>query len=227
MKEEVNETGPMPEKEGQKGATAEGTSTSGYPNLTQLPSAPPPPYAFPILTLESGTVWGPGDRTGTVKGGIVDFQEDSRQLTPTWQAEGATTGVTQPQSVVANPEMTQSQPVVGTSQGSITTLSVTLLPPSHFSPEGALEGAQPEAPKSGDQATAECVHQEVAAQDSWTSEEDEHGLALGSLTVKVRQKVCQRPSVGDLKENQWQGAVVGKVHTNRETLTKLEEKARN
>ncbi|KAL3991241.1 protein NEDD1 [Sarotherodon galilaeus] len=224
MKEEVDETGPTPAKEGKKGATADLISTSGYPSLTQLPTAPPPPYAFPILTLESGTLWGPGGRTGTVKGGMVDFQENSRQLTPTRQAEGANTGVMQPQAVAATPEVTQSQPVAGTSQGSITTQSVTLLPPAHFSPEGALEEAQPEARKSADRATAERVSQEVAAQDLWTSEEETPGPQSQSSPQKEKQKGCQRPNAGDLKENQWQGEVVGKMSTNREAMMKLEEK---
>lgn len=42
----------------------------------------------------------------------------------------------------------------------------------------------------------------------------------------MRQKACQRPNIVDLKENQWQGAVVGKVHTNREAMTKLKEKVK-
>lgn len=103
-----------------------------------------------------------------------------------------TPGVTQPQSVAATPQVTQSQPaaetsgvstsqlVAGTSKGSITTQSVTLLPLLHFSPEGALNEAQPEASKSADQATAERVSQKVAAQDSWTIEEDTPGLELDS-----------------------------------------------
>lgn len=123
MREEADGTRPTPVKE----AMAEGTVMSGYPSLTQLPSAPPPPYAFPILTLDGGTLWGPGGRTGTVKGGIVDFQEDR---TPIWPPEGANTGVMQPQSVVGTPEVIRSQPTAGTSRGSITTPSVILLPPT-------------------------------------------------------------------------------------------------
>lgn len=198
MREEVEGTRPTPAKE----AMAEGIVMSGYPSLTQLLSAPPPPYTFPILTLEGGTLWGPGGRTGTVKGGIVDFQEDRRQLTPIRPPEGANTGVTQPQSVAVTPEVIQSQPTARTSRGSITTPSVIFLPPEHFSPEGAVEEAQPEASKSVDQVTPEGVNQDVAAQVSWSSEEDTPAPYIQSSLLKVKQKASQRPDVGDLEENQ-------------------------
>lgn len=222
MKEEVDETRPALAKE----AVAEGTL---YPSLTQLLSAPPPPYICPVLTVEGGTLWGPGGKTGTAKGGIVDFQEASRQSTPARPAEGTNTGVTQPQSVAVTPEVTQSphsqsQPAVGTSSGSITTQGVTLLPPAHFSPEGAMEEAQPVASTSTDQVTPEQVRQEGVTQDSWTSGEDTPAPQSQRSPPKVSQKACQRPDVGDLEENQWQGQVVGKISTNREAMMKLEEK---
>lgn len=89
-----------------------------------------------------------------------------------------------------------------------------------------MEEAQPEAPKSADQVTPERVNQEVAAQVSWSSEEDTPAPQIQSSSLKVKQKASQRPDVGDLEENQWQGEVIGKISTNREALKKLEEKVK-
>lgn len=89
MKDEVNDPTPGLAEEAQ----AEGRL---YPSLRGLPSAPPPPYICPVLTLEGGTLWGQEGRTGTVKGGVVDFQEDPAPSTPVWVNEGVNTGVVQP-----------------------------------------------------------------------------------------------------------------------------------
>lgn len=85
----------------------------------------------------------------------MDFEEDRGQSTPIRPPEGAKRGVTQPQSVAVTPEVIRSQPTPGTSRGGITTPTVLLLPPEHFSLEGAVEEAQPGASKSVDQVTPE------------------------------------------------------------------------
>lgn len=107
MKDEVNDPTPGLAEEAQ----AEGRL---YPSLKGLPSAPPPPYICPVLTLEGGTLWGPEGKTGTVKGGVVDFQEDPAPSMPVRVTEGVNKGVLQPRSAAATLKGTQLEPAAGT-----------------------------------------------------------------------------------------------------------------
>lgn len=43
-----------------------------YPWVTQAPSAPPPLYAFPVMSLAGGEIRGPQGQKGTVIGGFAD-----------------------------------------------------------------------------------------------------------------------------------------------------------
>lgn len=45
-----------------------------YPWATLTPSAPPPPYVMPVMTLAGGQVRGPDGQTGVVLGGIADVE---------------------------------------------------------------------------------------------------------------------------------------------------------
>lgn len=86
MKEEEGETEPPSGKEVQK------MENSGQPMaLTPPPSAPHPPYVFPILNVKSVTVWGPNAQTGLVDGGFVEFTMGNP---PTLQNRETLQGVT-------------------------------------------------------------------------------------------------------------------------------------
>lgn len=58
------------------------------------------------------------------------------------------------------------------------------------------------------------------------SEEDKTGPECRGLPAQVNQVGFRKPTGGELREEQWQGAIVGKVDTNRDALTKLQEKVR-
>lgn len=183
-----------------------------------------------MLTLEGGTLWGPGGKTGTVKGGVVEFQENPAPSTPARVTEEVNTGVLQPRAAAATPK--ENELAAGTSGGGITIPGVTFLPPSprqqspsHYSPEGAEE-AQPVASTSTDQVAPQQPGQGNASQEGWTSEEDEPA-PQPQRSSKASHKACQKPGVADLEEGQWQGQVMGKISTNREAVVKLEQTLRD
>lgn len=65
-----------------------------YPWSTLIPSAPPPPYAFPVMSLAGGEIRGPNGQTGTVIGGFADVTHISPSTTG--QPPGAQPAVLQP-----------------------------------------------------------------------------------------------------------------------------------
>lgn len=65
-----------------------------YPWATLMPSAPPPPYVMPVMTLDGGQVRGPEGQTGTVLGGVVNVDYTSRHTGS--QEEEVRAGVRQP-----------------------------------------------------------------------------------------------------------------------------------
>ncbi|KAL4008755.1 hypothetical protein ACER0C_002607 [Sarotherodon galilaeus] len=52
--------------------TARHSTPKIYPWATLMPSAPPPPYVMPVMTLDGGQVRGPEGQRGTVLGGVVN-----------------------------------------------------------------------------------------------------------------------------------------------------------
>ncbi|KAL3992501.1 P-type Ca2+ transporter type 2A [Sarotherodon galilaeus] len=65
-----------------------------YPWATLKPSAPPPPYVMPVMTLDGGQVRGPEGQRGTVLGGVVNVDYTSGPIGS--QEEEARAGGRQP-----------------------------------------------------------------------------------------------------------------------------------
>lgn len=207
MKDEVEEAGPQPEKQEQKGVTAELVTPTAYPCLTQLPSAPPPPCIFPVITLERGSVWGPRGETGTVTGGFVDFQYDSRQTTK--PEKGAMGRVIQPERAAE----TSQGPIIA--EGSISLPPLSPVPPrnSQVSPERGVKTAQTEAPRSSGSGARQHVEEEEETQ--WTDEEsegDDPGPQFQGLPTPMRERNLEIGIDSKPMGDQWVGKVIGKLH---------------
>ncbi|KAL4008642.1 hypothetical protein ACER0C_002494 [Sarotherodon galilaeus] len=54
--------------------TARPSTPKIYPWANLMPSAPPPPYVMPVMTLDGGQVRGPEGQTGAVLGGVVNVE---------------------------------------------------------------------------------------------------------------------------------------------------------
>lgn len=172
-----------------------------YPCVTQIPSAPPPPYAMPMMTFEGGEVRGPNGQTGTVIGGIADARYIS--IPTTTQAERAQTE--------------ELQPYIGggTQEGPAAAGSSTS-PAPEFT-EVNLERAQNESrhclESGGRCAVSHPDTPLIPATEEMTSPGDEiKRTAFLDLPTPRIEGHFQPSKAKSAKKDQWHGEVHGEMH---------------
>lgn len=175
-----------------------------YPWATLTPSAPPPPYVMPVMTLEGGEVRGPDGQTGSVRGGVVNVEYISGPVVDA--GEALKVRECQPFSDSGRPEASAADA-------------------GPTSPRGELSAGALEQPEGGEKEE----FGQIGEKDRAHTQEEVQALRALGARPKCQRQISpgeDRPSsikklgaVGGTPDwERWEGEVHGHMHDEPQAL---------
>ncbi|KAL3967177.1 hypothetical protein ACER0C_030799 [Sarotherodon galilaeus] len=178
-----------------------------YPWGTLMPSAPPPPYVMPVMTLDGGQVRGPEGQKRTVLGGVVDVDYPSGHTGS--QEEEARAGGRQPFSEGGRLEASAADEGPTSPQRGLRSAELT-----------PTEEHLLEQPRQDRQVEGTHTREEVRP----TTELGARPKHKGSPGPRKEGQAQMRRSGGAEKtpdQERWEGEVHGRMHDEPEALGKV------
>ncbi|KAL3970492.1 nesprin-1 [Sarotherodon galilaeus] len=182
-----------------------------YPWATLMPSAPPPPYVMPVMTLDGGQVRGPEGQKRTVLGGVVDVDYPSGHTGRHTgsQEEEARAGGRQPFSEGGRLEASAADEGPTSPQRGLRSAELT-----------PTEEHLLEQPRQDRQVEGTHTREEVRP----TTELGARPKHKGSPGLQKEGQAQMRRSAGAEKtpdQERWEGEVHGRMHDEPEALGKV------